>query len=373
MPENVKLSAADLQKLLADPTPSARAETATKVAGSLSAQLTDRERALATDIIRLMVRDAAVVVRKALSDSLKDDPSIPADVARSLALDVDEVALPIIEHSLALNDEVLLEIIGKSGPERQIAVARRAHVSAIVSDALAETHNIEVVATLMANDGAQLTDRTLMKVLDEFGNDPRVNEPMATRSKLPILVAERLVSVVSERLRDHLVTHHEMSPDTAADLLLESRERATLQLVATGRRLDLAQLVEQLNANGRLTPTLILRALCMGDIGFFENAMARLAGISVPNAYRLIHDQGGRGLEQLYLKCGMPPKLLPIVRAAIDVADETELGQSEDDRERFRHRMIERVLTSFEEGFDADNLDYFVTRLARPEATAEVA
>ena len=48
--------------------------------------------------------------------------------------------------------------------------------------------------------------------------------------------------------------------------------------------------VTQLRAKGRLTPALILRALCMGEIRFFEAAAAELAGIPFENAQVLARD-----------------------------------------------------------------------------------
>ena len=61
-----KLSQSDVARLLSDPTPVNRAETAAKVAGAFNPRrLTDSERALAEEIFRLMVKDAEVRVRQA--------------------------------------------------------------------------------------------------------------------------------------------------------------------------------------------------------------------------------------------------------------------------------------------------------------------
>ena len=45
-------------------------------------------------------------------------------------------------------------------------------------------------------------------------------------------------------------------------------------------------LVEALVRNRRLTPSILLRAICVGDLGFFKAALAKMAGISVLNARR---------------------------------------------------------------------------------------
>ncbi|MFX8731471.1 DUF2336 domain-containing protein, partial [Acinetobacter baumannii] len=88
----------------------------------------------------------------------------------------------------------------------------------------------------------------------------KVADNLALRARLPITITERLVAVVSDKIREHLVTHHEMPPDLAADLLLQSREKALVGLLAENETIDVAALVRDLKTNGRLTPTLILRA-----------------------------------------------------------------------------------------------------------------
>lgn len=372
MSEGMRLSVSDVARLLTNPSPKNRAETVSKVATEFSKGKLDTEaRALATEIFRIVVHDAELRVRKALAECVKDNPDIPYDVALTLARDVSEVAVPVLENSSILDDEDLLEIVRNFQPEHQIAVASRAAVSSEVADALVETHNEDVVATLVANDGAMLTEKTMSTVLDEFGGLERINAPMARRGKLPITIAERLVSLVSESMRDYIVTHHEISRDLASDLILESRERATVGLLGPDhQKSDVRDLVNQLYFHGRLTPTLILRAVCMGDTLFFEVSLAKLANISFDSAYSLIHDSGNLGLKSLFDRGGLPGNMLKLARVAIKVKQETDYDGQENDRERFRARMIERVLTTFETGIDAANLDYFISKLGSDEKRA---
>ncbi len=359
------LTSMDVHKLLKDPTPENRAEAAKKVSSQFnSGALSESERQIAEDIFKVMVRDAEERVRLALSDSLKNNPDVPHDVAVSLANDVADVALPMLEFSDVLTDEDLKEIVKNHDAESQKAVARREHLSAELSDVIVENSQDEgVIATLVSNDGADLGEKTMDRVLDKYSAHEIVNNSLANRRQLPIGVAERLVSLVSEKVRDHLVTHHEMTPDMVMELFLSARERATVSLLGDGADvMDVRKLVDQLHANGRLTETLIFRAICMGDVVFFEAALAKLCGIPVSNAYKLIHDRGSLGLAAVYRECNLSPQMLPVVQAALDVAKDMETSASED-RERFQQRMLERILTNCEDDFDPENLDYFITKL----------
>lgn len=372
MSKKKKLSSGDVARLLADPSGDHRAEAAAKVSAEFaSGGLSDSERHIAEDIFRAMVKDVEIKVRQALSETLASNPDIPHDVAKTLAGDVAEVALPIIENSIVLTDADLIEIVQTKGVDEQMAVASREHVGELVADALVDTSDEEVVAVLVANDGAEISENTMEKVLDEFQDSEMISGSMAQRNSLPIGVAERLVTLVSDRLKDHMVSHHEFSPDMAADLLLDCRERATVNLLEPGAESpDVLALVEQLYKNSRLTDTIVMRALVAGDTTFFEAALAIRAHVPVANAYRLVYDEGNLGLEQLFTKARMPDSMLAMARTALQVADEMTVT-SGDDREQFKQVMIERVLTTFEDDFDGENLDYFIGKLASSSKTEQ--
>lgn len=360
------LTQADVSRLLVDPSEDSRAGTASKLAKQLDqAALTDAERKLAIDIIRVMAKDAAVRVREALSHNLKHSKELPNDVANALARDVESVAMPILEFSEILTDADLISIVKSAGGAKQTAVARRATVSGKLADALIDTKNAEAVATLVGNEGANLSEEHFVRVIDGYGSIDAVQDSLVHRTKLPVTIAEQLVTKVSENLRQYLVSHHELPANLAADLVMESRERATVGLLGPGAEtVDVMQLVRQMKAGGRLSPTLILRSLCMGDMAFFEAAMAVMSRAPIVNARLLIHDDGRLGLKSLYVRTGMPERLYPAFRVAVDVVRETEIDARDEDRRRYVSRMIERILTQYED-IGQDNIDYLLNKLTQ--------
>lgn len=358
------LSKDDVVRLLSDPSPATRADLAVKVAKQFDgAVLSDSERTLAEEIIRVMAKDAVVRVRQSLAENLKASANLPRDVALTLAKDVEAVAIPVLSVSRVLTDSDLVEIVRSGTDGKHTAIAGRAAVSPQVAEAIIENASENAVAALVANEGAELGERSLDRVIDRFGASEAVQAPLVHRAGLPITIAERLVAVASETLQQYLVTHHDLSPKTAADLILQSRERATVTLLdGQSDEVALERLVAQLSQTGRLTPSLLVRALCMGDIAFFEAATAYLANVPLTNARLLIHDVGRLGLKSVYDKARMPAALLPACRIAIDVLKETPYDGEEGDRERHRRRMIERILTQYE-GLAAEDLDYLLDKL----------
>ncbi len=357
----------DVARLLDDPSTERRVDTALKMAQGFNEEnLSDNEREMAQDIFRLMVKDAEVRVREALAQTLKENPVLPHDIALALANDVVSVALPILRFSEVLTDGDLIEIVKSQEVSRQVAVAGRKRVSERVSSVLVETENEDVVFSLVDNQGADISESDLGKVVDVFGEQEKFGNAMVLRPKLPVTIAERLVTLVSENMRIELAKRHELGNTLAADLILQIRERAIIGLSEEGDEDDLELLISQLHENGRLTPTIILRALCLGDVEFFETAIAELSAVPIRNVRILIHDTGELGLRAVFKQAGLPGNYFPAARAAIDVAAETEYDGGEDDRARYSRRMIERILTQYEHHgieFETSDISYLLTKL----------
>jgi uncharacterized protein (DUF2336 family) len=361
------LSESDVAKLLSNPSVEVRTETAIKIAEQFGGDhLSPTERQIAEEIFRLMVKDAEVRVREALAENLKSNSTVPHDIAKTLAADVDSVALPVLQFSDVLNDDDLMELIKTQSGNKQTAIASRADVSETIVDALVETGDETVVAKLVSNEGAHISDKTFTKVVNELGTSEAVQTGMVNRSSLPLNISERLVSMVSENLKAQLVSKHELSPNLATDLILQSREKATLGLSIGSSDEELENLVHSMNTNGRLTISILLRSLCVGDVAFFEAGLVELADLPVQNARKLLREGGMRGLQGVYGKTSLSSAFFPLVKVAIDVAHENQYDGEENDRERYMRRMIERIMTQYEElgvDIDSDDLDYLLGKV----------
>lgn len=369
-----KLSKSDVERLLSDPSAEARADAAAKIAThyDAAADFGAQEKKLAEEIFSLMCKDAEERVRGALAANLKECPFLPHDIARTLADDVASVSTPILQFSTVLTDTDLIEIVSSQGEDKQKAIASRPSVSPGVSDALIETKNEAVVGTLVANDGAQISTTSMQRVLDDFADSDLVKSSMVGRSALPMEVSERLVSMVSEKLQQELVARHELPSDSVSDLILQSREKATLGLMnGKNHSEESRRLIIHLYQNNRLTPTIMLRALCMGDMDFFEGSVAVRSQTPLSNTRELIRGGDRKEISSLFDKAELPKPLQPAFKAAIDVAEDTEYDGGDNDQERFRRRMIERIITNFDDPDTAmgdDNIEYLLAQLTQIDA-----
>ncbi len=307
-------------RMLADVSEEARAAAAEQLGAMFTkGEMAGPEHEVALTIFRKLAQDVTAQVRKALAIQIASSPLIPVDLARTIAADVNEIAIPFINASPALDDDHLLNIIASGDDARRIAIAARELVNEGVSDALVQTGNGDVVKTLLKNPGAAVSEPSLHEIMDRFAADNMVQVLMVDRPSLPLGVTERLAEVVSGVLRDRLIKQHSVSPELAAAMSGLARERALIaDLSLLTNDYDVEMLVARLNGKGRLTPTLLMRTLIKGNLRFFEMGMAVLAGIPPDNAAQLVKDRGPLGFKALYEKNGLPPTYFRAFRAAID-------------------------------------------------------
>lgn len=359
-----RLTDADVRSLVKGLTDEDRAQAAHKICRMIDqSDLTDDERAYAEEIVRIMSADAAALVRRALAVALKNSPKLPREIANKLARDIDSVAVPVLMHSPVLSDADLIEIIRTCPPNRQVACASRERLSAAVTDAISTFGAAAAVERALSNTGAEFEEAALDRALQRFGDREGVTGAMARRPVLPSAISEKLVSIVTGEVFDYLVNHHALPPQMAIDLAIGARERATVDLIEqAARQSDLPRFVQQLNLHGRLTPSLLMRGLCLGQMPFVEHALAELGGLPHHRVWLMVHDNGPLGLQTIFERCGLPARLLAPFRAGIEVYHEVSNDGVDRDTDIFRARMIERVLTLFQ-NVPKDDMDYLLEKL----------
>ena len=362
----------DIRRLVRGDSAEVRANAAHKICRRIdTTDLSPEDQESARQILDLMCSDAAVLVRRALAVTLRNSPKLPRDIALKLAKDVDVIAVPVLKNSPVITDEDLVEIVLAGSSEKQVAIAQREKLGEGLTEVIALYGSKEAVEQVSLNEGAAFSDDAFAGVLKRFANDNEVKAALVSRSSLPMHVTEKLVNMVTGELFDRLVNTHELPPQLAIEIAAGARERATLDLVEqAGLSSDPERFVQQLHLNGRLTPSVIMRALCLGHMTFVEHSLAELAGVPHAKAWLMIHDAGTLGLKTVFERAGLPGGMFTAFRLAIDIYHKTEMDGGPGDKERFRQRMVERVLTQFQAIPRAD-LEYLLDKLDALDSARE--
>lgn len=369
-----KLTQDDIRRLVKGESPEERAMAARKICQKVDTpDLTPEERAAANGIIEMIAQDAVVLVRRALAVTLRASPNLPKSVAMKLAADIDSIAVPILAASPVFSDEELIEIVKSQGETKQSAIGARAVVSPAVVGAIVDHGSERAVAITAANDGAAFDTPAYDKAISRFAESKTVMDSFVARSSLPLAFTEKLISKVSDEALERLVKRHALPPQLAVELAEATRERAVVDLVdQAGIAPDMRHFVQQLQLNGRLTPSLILRAAFRGHMSFVEHAFAELGSIPHSKAWLLIHDAGPLGLKAIFDRTGLPARLFPAIRTAIDTLHSIEMEDTPEGRARFRKILAERAFTRFQ-GVPDEDVEYILSRLDEDAITDQPA
>jgi uncharacterized protein (DUF2336 family) len=196
---------------------------------------------------------------------------------------------------------------------------------------------------------------------------------IAFRKQLPLAVTERLVALVSDQVRKHLIENHSISPAVAEQISTATGERAVIDLVdQAGRAGDIGAFVSHLHKNGRLTASLLLRALAQGQMPLFEWGISELAGVPHHRTWLMIHDAGPLGLKAIYERAGLPARLFPAFRSGVDTFHSMNADGAARDKDRFQERMLQRFLTQPQQA-PREDVDYLLEKMDRMASTARAS
>lgn len=361
------LSHDDIKRLLEDGSSQTRVDITDKIAGAYgTSTIHEREIKVAEQIFRLLLRDTEIRVRSALAQHIKESDVIPRDIVMVLARDVEQVSLPILQFSEVLTERDLMDLVQSTQDTmRHVAIAKRRTVPELVSNALLSGKNDRVTATLVGNEGANISETDMEIIIEENKDNDGMMEALGARSQLPVAIAEKLVTVVSSSLAEKLKEKYAMNNDGIIQEAVNTREKETLSLVKNVEDdEEMERVVSQMLSSDRLSPSVILGSLCQGNFAFFEASLARLSNIPIANARKLLSDQGDLGFRGLYNKSGLPETMLPAVKLLFRVVHELADEGEKPGKARYANRIVERIL-HYSEDQPIDNLSYIIALVRR--------
>jgi len=359
-----RLTMADVERLLAQPSPQAKIETAAKILAD-AAQMKDSpaELAIASQIIERLAGDAEVAVRQAIAWQVSHSPLLSRPMAQALARDVAAVAFPILRYA-DLEDELLIDVLDHGDPRKSLAVAGRKNLSGEVAHAVIKTENIKAIAVLMGNSSAKVSDAALHEVLDRYGLITAVTGAMAHRPGITAELVGRLVGLVSDGVRNFLIETHKITPEEVEEMVRRGREAALVQLIEpVSTRIDqLDPFVRSLDEQKLLTPGFIFRALCAGEIQLFRVALAVRGRLPMLAIDELLRDRGPLGLPALMRRCEIPLSMLPAFKSAIHIWRESGYNGEPIGRSSYQAAVVAAVFEDCTPIDDAD-LDALLQQL----------
>lgn len=328
----------------------------------------DREAAEAA--MTLLLDDHAPSVRKAMAEVLAASSHAPRHIILALAGDQAEVAEAVLERSPVLLDAELVDFVAMGTVRSQSAIARRIDLSPSVAAAIAEIADMEACIELLGNVAVIITMQSLRRIAERLGRHAVIRDALFKRHDLPLDVHQLLISELGNALLNLPVVQGSLKPQHGKNVVREACDKATIQLICEASDHELPLLIDHLRERSQLTPILLLRSICAGDIRMLVAVLSQLTNVSRRKVIAILSEGRSTSLAALYERAGLPAHSYPAFDAAIRVWRDMADYEGQVSPYDFSRQMIERVLERYEGGIgeDHDQLMVFLRRFAAEAA-----
>ncbi|WP_029087933.1 DUF2336 domain-containing protein [Brevundimonas aveniformis] len=241
-------------------------------------------------VLAQLATEMEETVRRELSVRFSAAPNAPRVLARSLAMDVEGVAEPVLRHSKVLAEADLLDIGGIKGQGHLRAMSEREAVTESVSDLIIARGDDQTVGSLIRNNGAQLSRAAHEAVTDRAMANPELQADLVNRASMPPDLLNEMYFVVETQLRQKILERNAgVAPEKLEAALAVGRHRLRAEDGSLPPDFETARAyVRELQASSSLTPEALVRLLRSGGRTEFLIALAELSGIDFHTAQKIV-------------------------------------------------------------------------------------
>ncbi|NVN88099.1 MAG: DUF2336 domain-containing protein [Rhodopseudomonas sp.] len=161
------------------------------------------------EVLTRLVEEIEIGARAELSRSVAGLRIGPSNLLRKLAMDeAIEVAEPLLLGRVALGDDILVECARSRGQGHLLAISRRPHLSASVTEPLTERGDDTVLRSVVGNSGAVFSDCGYQNLVNRAEGNDDLALAVGARPELPRHHFLRLLAIASNLVRTEIQAAH---------------------------------------------------------------------------------------------------------------------------------------------------------------------
>lgn len=303
-------------------------------------------RAVVPHLLKLAMDDYSEV-RECLARVLADAEQLDADVVFTVVASEDEIALPFLAVTPALDGWRMAAIARVGDLPRQLEIARRPDITADAIDEILAKGEAEAACAVLDNRLAPLHADHFRAIYEEHGNEPAILERLLRHPDLPVDIRIIQAKQASLHIQRLVSERGWLPPATVDELVATATEGTIIDLLAGTHADDLPDVIATMADKQMLTPALLLRAACLGHMCVVEAGLAHLAGISISRAQRMMYGRSAMRARAILRRAGLPEACNPILRAAMAVERQAIDDEAEMDGEEFGRQLITTMMIEF--------------------------
>lgn len=288
------------------------------------------EAGLFDQILVRVTTDLEFEVRRELAQRFAGAQQGPSELMRTFAQQEIEVAAPVLSYSRALTDADLIEVVYDQGQDHMLAVSKREAVSEALSDVLVARGGDTVLASLLQNEGANLSRRAMETAVDRAHRNEALHGPIVERKAIPLDLLNEMYFSVSERLRQRILQRNaEIDPAELERALANARTRVAIdQGALPPDYAEADRAVKALAAQGKLNGGMLAALMREDQRTKFYFAFAHMTDLDFLTARRLFHKPDLEAIATACRAAGFDRPLF-VTLAVLAGGGERAIGQAE--------------------------------------------
>lgn len=302
--------------------------------------------AIVPTLVRLAA-DPVKEVRVLLAKILVNCDSLHPDVVFSIVADDEDISLPFLAECPSLDRMRKLAILKVGDKARQLVLAARSDLCAETVSFIADQCDADVCVALLDNDDIEISVKNYRRLYVRFRDVPEVTEQLLKRDDLPLEVRILQAKKASANVQRLMAERGWIPASDAEEIIVDAEETTMLRILAGAREREIDGLIPFLAGKSLLTPSIILRAACAGDMRVVSRSLAYLSSTPLHKVQRVMDERAAMGLKGIYNRCGLPANCFHIVRAAVDVAADMHDLPDGARKLRFGAAIIECLMTRY--------------------------
>lgn len=247
------------------------------------------------EVMGTISSDLETEIRQDLAERMADLPNPPMNFLNKIARDEISVAAPVLTQSPALDDETLIDIAENQSQDHILAMTKRSEVSENVSASIVENGDDTVVASLLENEGATIDRPTMEQVVERAATSEVLHGPIVNRTATPADLLNEMFFVVSSELKKEILEKNDDLDEAVVDAAInESHEK--FSSAVNGPRSPAEKFIDEAEEKHELNESFLVDLLRNRHLAEFLFGFARLTGIDVKTAKRVLQDKSAEAL-----------------------------------------------------------------------------
>lgn len=263
-------------------------------------RLSEHEVATMWAILRALVHSLEMALRREIAQRPNVAEIMPNDIVDMLADAEAELTCGILQQRNLLRDAALIEIIKHRAREHMMSRLEFDEGNDR-NDAPGADAEEDLLEVLMRASDAALSRLAASYVLEQAGRCDRFQQPVLTRPEVPEALVAKILWWIAAALQRYIFDvagGGETIERVRLDDLINDATQAVIATSAAGtaERDAASQLVERLDATGRLDPALLIRAARQGHLPLFAAGLGTLCRLDAHAARRIVLNPGNQVL-----------------------------------------------------------------------------